>query len=305
MKIERLIGILAVLLQTDKVTAPYLAEKFEVSRRTIGRDVEALCKAGIPIVTEQGVGGGISIMEGYRVDRAVFTGEEMQAILAGLRSLDSVSGGNRYKLLMDKLQVGSSEYISSDQHVFINLASWSAGRLRPKISLLQEAMEERRRVGFRYFAPSGESSRMLEPYLLVFQWSSWYVWGYCCGKKNFRLFKLARMEGLELTDERFEKREAPDFVMANPVQLVAEGGTGVSAKVRFAPSAKWRLIDEYGVGAFEEREDGWIWMVVEWSDQVSFLNWLLSFRDQAELVEPLELREEFKKILGRMGEHYA
>lgn len=96
MKIERLIGILAVLLQTDKVTAPYLAEKFEVSRRTIGRDVEALCKAGIPIVTEQGVGGGISIMEGYRVDRAVFTGEEMQAILAGLRSLDSVSGGNRY-----------------------------------------------------------------------------------------------------------------------------------------------------------------------------------------------------------------
>ena len=95
MKIDRLIGILSILLQQEKVTAPYLAEKFEVSRRTIIRDVEALCKAGIPIVTAQGREGGISIIDGYRVDRTLLTSREMQSILTGLKSLDSVSGSNK------------------------------------------------------------------------------------------------------------------------------------------------------------------------------------------------------------------
>ena len=95
MKLERLIGILAILLQKDTVTAPYLAEHFEVSRRTINRDVEELCRAGIPIYTRQGQGGGISIMEDYKIERTLLTGREMQDILAGLRSLDSVNGTNR------------------------------------------------------------------------------------------------------------------------------------------------------------------------------------------------------------------
>ena len=106
MKLERLIGILSILLQRERVTAPELAERFEVSRRTIQRDVEALCRAGIPLVTVQGAGGGISILEGYRVDRTVLTGPEMQDILAGLRSLDSVSGTCRYAQLMEKLSAG-------------------------------------------------------------------------------------------------------------------------------------------------------------------------------------------------------
>ena len=96
MKIDRQIGILAILLQKQMVTAPYLAEKFEVSRRTINRDIEDLCKAGIPIVTQQGIYGGISIVEDYKVDKTLFTQAEMQDILAGLRSLDSVNGTNRY-----------------------------------------------------------------------------------------------------------------------------------------------------------------------------------------------------------------
>lgn len=110
MKIDRLIGILSILLQREKVTAPYLAEKFEVSRRTINRDIEDICKAGIPLVTSRGPGGGISIMEGYRMDRTLITSGEMEAILAGLRSLDSVSGSARYRLLMDKLAPRKAGY---------------------------------------------------------------------------------------------------------------------------------------------------------------------------------------------------
>ena len=111
MKTDRLIGILSILLQEEKTTAPELAERFVVSRRTINRDIEDLCRAGIPIRTVQGSGGGISIMDGYRMDRTILTSRDMQMILAGLRSLDSVSGSRYYSQLMEKLQSGSSAYI--------------------------------------------------------------------------------------------------------------------------------------------------------------------------------------------------
>lgn len=123
MKIDRHIGILSMLLQKDTVTAPYLAEQFEVSRRTINRDIEDLCKAGIPIVTKQGINGGISIMEDYKLDKTLFTQREMQDILAGLRSLDSVNGTNRYGKLMEKLSAGSSDFMVGNQSVLIDLSS--------------------------------------------------------------------------------------------------------------------------------------------------------------------------------------
>ncbi|MBQ1292194.1 MAG: HTH domain-containing protein, partial [Lachnospiraceae bacterium] len=112
MKTDRLIGILSILLQEEKTTAPRLAERFEVSRRTINRDIEDLSKAGIPVRTVQGTGGGISIMDGYRMDRTILTSKDMQMILVGLRSLDSVSGSSYYSRLMEKVQAGSSEFVS-------------------------------------------------------------------------------------------------------------------------------------------------------------------------------------------------
>ena len=122
MKLDRMIGILSILLQQEKVTAPYLAEKFEVSRRTINRDIEALCMAGIPLVTEQGPNGGVSIMEGYRIDRTLLSTSDMQAVLAGLRSLDSVCGTNRYAQLMEKLSAGASNLLAGDMHILIDLS---------------------------------------------------------------------------------------------------------------------------------------------------------------------------------------
>lgn len=146
MKIDRMIGILAILLQQKKVTAPYLAEKFEVSRRTINRDIESLSMAGIPLVTMQGANGGISIMDGYKIDRTLLTSSDMQAILAGLRSLDSVSGTNRYAQLMDKLSAGASEFLPGDNHILIDLSAWSKASLPPKIEMLHNAITSNRLV---------------------------------------------------------------------------------------------------------------------------------------------------------------
>ena len=155
MKIDRLIGILSVLLQKDQVTAPQLAEQFEVSRRTISRDIEDLCKAGIPIMTMQGTGGGIRIMDGYRMDRTLLTSRDMKMILAGLRSLDSISGSTYYSQLMEKIQSGSSRFVSGRDAILIDLSSWYRESLTPKIDLIQTAIENSHLISFRYYAPAG------------------------------------------------------------------------------------------------------------------------------------------------------
>ena len=207
-QIDRLIGILSILLQKEKATAPELAELFEVSRRTILRDIDALSRAGIPLRTSQGVGGGISLMDSYRLDRALLPQGDLQAILAGLRSLDSVSGTHRYTQLMEKLAPDSSRFLPGDQHVLIDLASWWRKDLQEKIETLHGAIVRRRLSRFHYLAPDGESDRTAEPYVLVFQWGNWYVWAWCQMRRDFRLFKLNRMERVALGDP-FVPRQAP------------------------------------------------------------------------------------------------
>lgn len=301
MKIDRLIGILSVLLQQERVTAPYLAEKFEVSRRTIGRDIEALCKAGIPIVTAQGRSGGISIMDGYRMDRTLLTSGDMQAILAGLRSLDSVSGTGRYQQLMEKLSVGNSDVLASNNHILINLSSWYKTSLTPKIELLQAAIGRKERISFFYYAPRGESSRTIEPYYLIFQWSSWYVWGWCCKRKDFRLFKLNRMTELRDTGERFEPIPAPILDLSGehvfPVTM--------DAKVRLDAGMKWRLVEEYGPDSFTEQKDGSLLFSRGFEDRDTLFGWLLSFGEHAELLEPEKLRREFLEMAERIRKIYG
>lgn len=300
MKIDRLIGILAILLQQDKVTAPYLAEKFEVSRRTINRDIEAICKAGIPLVTTQGQNGGISIMDGYRVDRTLLTSSDMKAILAGLRSLDSVCGTNRYQQLMEKFSAGNSNLLISGGHIAIDLSSWYKSSLSPKIELIQSAIEGNRKIGFNYYSPKGESRREIEPYLLVFQWSSWYVWGYCGDKQDYRMFKLNRMLELVCTGETFEARELPEFKIEN--DNIFRGSLEVTAL--FEPEFKWRLIEEYGPDSFEEQADEKLLFRFWFMDKESTFGWLLSFGNHVELISPAELRDEMGKIVKEIAKKY-
>ena len=299
MKIDRMIGILAVLLQREKVTAPYLAEKFEVSRRTISRDIENLCRAGIPIRTEQGAGGGISIMEGYKMDRTLLTRSDMQAILEGLRSLDSVSGTSRYAQLMERLSAGAEALTPGGQHILIDLSAWSKSALAPKIELLRGAIEDGRQVRFRYFSPKGESRRLMEPYDLVFRWASWYVWGYCMEREDYRLFKLNRMTEMEAGDF-FAKRQAPLPDLSN--ERVFPPLCRVKALI--APEYRWRLVEDYGPDCFAVQADGRLLFTFAFSDEDSILSWILSFREGAELLEPAYLRERLAALGETLYERY-
>ena len=299
MKMERLIGILSILLQRERVTAPELAEQFEVSRRTIQRDIEALGRAGIPISTAQGAGGGISIMEGYRVDRTVLTAPEMGAILAGLRSLDSVSGTRRYTQLMEKLSAGAATLVPGGTHMLIDLSSWYKTSLPPKIELIQGAIEQHRTIRFAYFSPKGESERNIEPYYLVFHWSTWYVWGWCRTRENFRLFKLNRMTDL-VSGEPFPPHPAPLPDLA-PERIFP---SKYQVTVLFDPACRWRLVEEYGAERFTVEPDGRLRFTGVFPDADSVLSWVLTFGDMAELVEPEELREGLGALAEALARRY-
>lgn len=209
MKTDRLIGIITVLQQNKKVTAPYLAEKFEVSRRTINRDIEDICKAGIPIVTMQGADGGISIMDGFNFDTTVFTEEELQSIFIGLKSLDSVSNTSYSSKLARKI-TGNYSVIPLADNMLIDLSSFYKDSLAHKIELFKKAIADKKLVRFYYYYNKGEADKLIEPYLVVFKWAAWYIFGFCTERQDFRMYKLNRLWDLELTDITFEAREIPE-----------------------------------------------------------------------------------------------
>ena len=140
MKLDRLLGILTILLQNERVTAPYLAEKFEVTRRTIGRDIDALCQAGIPIITHQGGGGGIAIADGFKLDKSVLTTDELSGIIAALKGMGSVSEKSQIERTLDKLSANGNAVVSLREPVVIDLASHYQGSLTEKIGLIKKAI---------------------------------------------------------------------------------------------------------------------------------------------------------------------
>lgn len=298
MKLDRLIGILSILLQHDKITAAELAEKFEVSCRTILRDIDDISRAGIPIVTSKGQGGGISIMEDYKIDRTLLSSAEMKAIFAGLQSLDSVSGTNRYRQLMDKLSVSST--ISADNNIIIDLATWDKNAVSSKIEMIKAAIERGRIITFKYYSPERTEQRSIEPYRLIFQWASWYIWGFCLKRQDYRLFKLTRMTGLKSTEDVFVQRNIPEYECDKLRHTRGE----ISAAVRFDKSVKWRIVDEFGTENLTEDEQGNISLIFTWSDKLSFYSYILGFRENAEIISPPEFREEFAEILKNISEKY-
>ncbi len=300
MKIDRLIGILSVLLQEEKTTAPELAERFEVSRRTINRDIEDLCKAGIPIQTAQGTGGGISIMNGYRMDRTILTSKDMQMILAGLRSLDSVSGSSYYGQLMEKIQAGSSALVNGRDSILIDLSSWNRGSLAPKIETIQDAIGLKKTIRFRYYSPGGETEREIEPYYLIFKWASWYVYGFCLLRNDFRLFKLNRMDRIVHVKPFNGNREVPVPDLSNEQIFPGE----IKVKALFEPDQKWRLVEEFGPSCFTEMDDGRLLFTADYTDMENLITWLLTFADKAEVLEPKEARERIAAAAGKITTMY-
>ena len=201
--------------------------------------------------------------------------------------------------LMEKLSAGASNVIPGSQNILIDLSSWYRESLAPKVDCIRKSMDRHYTISFHYYAPKGESYRTIEPYYLIFRWSSWYVWGYCRDRKDYRLFKLNRMDELR-QGEPFTARSVPLPDLGN--ERIFPGG--IRVKALFEPECKWRLVEEFGTNCFEEREDGKLLFHAGYTDAENLLTWLLTFRDKAVLLEPEELREELIASVKKMERMY-
>jgi len=300
MKISRLIGIIAMLQQRQSVTIAYLAEKFEVSRRTISRDIEDICKAGIPIVTTQGHGGGVALMAGFALDTTVFTEQELAAIFTGLKTLDSVSTSSSAKRVAQK--IGGETVGSISDGMMIDLSSFYKKDLAYKIEQIQRAIREKRVITFHYCYEKGESDKVVEPYRIVFKWSSWYIFGFCRERQDFRLYKLRRLWDLCVTDGSFTPREVPE----QKEQFGSHLTDDYIVTAIYDASVKYRLVEEYGPNSFTVMEDGRLHTQWGYTSLEEILRWILSFGDKVTVEDPPELiariRAEAEKICRKYRE---
>jgi len=301
MKLDRLFGILTILLQKDRVTAPELAEKFEVSRRTIGRDIDAMCRAGIPVVAHQGSGGGISIAEGFKLDKSVLTADELSGIIAALKGIGSVSQQSNIERVLDKLRVNTDAVVSMREPVVIDLASYDRGQLTDKIELIKCAVLYGQIIEFDYFYEKGESHRHIEPYFVVFQWAAWYVFGFCLERSDFRLFKLGRLWNLRLCDERFAPREIP--AEKRDFKAWFEEDKEHKLVALFDPSEKYQLIETYGLHCYEETAEG-LRFEIKFTKREYILVWLLGFGGKVKVLEPEYIVENLKTAAENILSRY-
>ena len=298
-KIDRLVGILVILLQKEKVTAPELAARFEVSRRTINRDIEDLCKAGVPVVTMQGANGGITIMDDYKIEKTLFSDKELRSILLGLSSLDSVTKSTKYQTIIQKFTANKNSLLLKN-NIMIDLSSHHKDTLAPKIELLQSCIDHNRKVSFLYCNHKGERNLIVDPYLIVFQWSNWYFLGLDNDSNEFKLYKLNRICNMTSLEETFDLLEIP----AGKLDFNAFFTDEIHAEILFDKSEKYKIIEEYGIDSFVERPDGKLYFTSNFTTQDYLLSWVLSFGDKAELIRPIHLRPIIREHLQALSQKY-
>ncbi|PCI26086.1 MAG: transcriptional regulator [SAR324 cluster bacterium] len=214
MKIDRLMSILMMLLNCDRISAAQLAEKFEVTTRTIYRDVDTLGMAGIPVITYPGVYGGIGIMPEFKVDKKFFTAAEVSNLLIGLGGLSTALSQKEVAGTLEKVKSmlpreKALEIEVKASQITIDLKAWVGNKqLKPYLERIKKALDESRLMSFEYDG-SGQkkSSRQVEPYQLILKEGHWYLYGYCCMRQDFRVFKLIRISELEILEITYEPRE--------------------------------------------------------------------------------------------------
>ena len=217
MKLERMIAIIMLLLERDQISGKQLAEMFEVSLRTIYRDIVTINQAGIPIATAPGINGGISILKQYKVSKGFFTPKDIAAMLMGLGFISSTLSGESITHTLAKIKSfipanQLNEITLKTSQISFDLSRWIGNRdsLQPKLELIRAALEHRRTISVLYSNRQKEKScRILEPHRLLLKENHWYLQAYCATRQEFRLFKLSRMSQIELQTQTFAIRESP------------------------------------------------------------------------------------------------
>ncbi|QGU95382.1 WYL domain-containing protein [Clostridium bovifaecis] len=308
MRIDRLISIIMVLLQRKKISATKLAEMFEVTPRTIYRDIETINSAGIPIITYPGINGGIGIMEEYKIDKKLFTNSDIAALLMGLGSISSTMTNDeiinalaKVKGLVPEEQIRDIE-LKSNQ-ITIDLSPWVGNKnMQPNLEKIKTALNEKNLLAFKYSDRNGKkSNRKIEPYRLVLKESNWYLQGYCISRQDFRVFKLSRISALEILDDTFNLREfdvkslgAWDYIEKRIITI----------KLLVDESLRERMVEHCGEESIETCGNNKLIVDFPFVEDDLGYNLLLSFGNKCECLEPSNVRDELIRRIKNMLDVY-
>ena len=287
MQESRLFQILYHLLQHGRATAPQLAEKLEVSVRTIYRDIDALSSAGIPVYTEAGRNGGIYLMEDFVLDRALLSRQEKQEILSALQSLAVVGHDpGILEKLSGLFQVSSENWFEVDFSRW-----WEPKRQNDTFTLLKSAILRCKCVRISYANSYGAlSQRTVHPLKLSYKGAAWYLKAYCTGRRDYRIFKLNRILALEVLEEDFVPHAFPES---------ETGSDAVCTQLtfRFPKELAYRVYDEFDRDYVTQEENGDLLVSAYMPADAWLVSFLLSFGNQVDVIEPAYLKE----ILAEQG----
>ncbi len=306
MRIDRMLGIVVILLNRDRISAKSLAERFEVSVRTIYRDIEAINMAGIPIIAYAGNNGGFGIMENYRLDRQVLTLLDMTKILTALKGVSSTLDDNDMDTVTEKIlslvpDDKMNQIKKGFEELCIDIIPWGfKQKSKEYLKEIQRAITGKSLIQFDYRNSKGESGkRIVEPMTLVFKGYSWYLFGFCRTKNDFRIFKIGRMNNLETLSENFSRKEVSYQEISNRNSFP---GVAQEVVLRYSNEMIGQVEEYFDDSNIEYNEDG--------SLTVKFIapedNWLhsiiLGAGEFVEVIKPDNLRcsikEKTEKILG-------
>lgn len=308
MKLDRLISIILILLEQERVGAQELADRFEVSARTIYRDIDSINQSGVPIRSTSGVGGGFEIMAQYKIDKSVFSSADLSAILMGLSSLPGMIRGEELANALAKVKSfipaeRAKDIALRSNQILIDLGPWSGNRIvQPNLALIQTALQESRLLSFAYLDQRGDkTARTVEPYQLVLKSSQWYWYGFCRTRNDFRLFKLNRMSGLHILNETFAPREFPKPQL-DSTELLAKMQTPITLRIH--KSILERVLDY--CNDEDISPDGAEHYIVRYPllENDYYYGILLSFGDKCECLSPEPVRAEMKRRIASMARVY-
>ncbi len=288
MKINRLLEITLILLNKQSITAGELAERFGVSTRTIYRDIDDLSSAGVPVFTNKGSGGGISLLENFAINRAMLTEHERDSLLLALKTLQATKYPE-IDAILEKIGAVFKKASAGDW-VHIEFSPWGSGpNEENKFLDIKRAILECKVIAFEYINANGISShRKIEPMQLLFKGQAWYVWGYCRTRHDFRTFRISRIRHIEVTNAGFLRRTLENTKEAEPEAVPLNY---VTLKLRFRPENLYRVYDDYDNERIVRNLDGTYDVTVTFPEDEWVYGYIMSFGSYVEVLEPPHIRE--------------
>lgn len=301
MQTNRLFEIIYLLLSHQTMTAKELSEHFEVSKRTIYRDIEALSGAGIPVYMCQGRGGGIRLLDNYILNRAVLSEEEQKAILSALQGLEATTG-TRGEALLTKLTGMFRQ--QNESWIEIDYSDWG-GMGQEKFDSIKQAILSHNVITFEYYGTNGQKSiRKVQPTKLYFRDRTWYLRGYCLMRKAMCLFKLRRMKKVVTTQETFERSSEMDAEKKVTNEVMASDSLQTKIVFEVDATQGYRIYDEFDDEEIHKNEDGSFLITVNYPIDDWVYGMLLSFGSHLQVLEPKFIRDRIGQELTLMSKLY-